>query len=438
MILPVSLCMAAASAVLAIWLMIRVGQVRSSEKVSVGDGGNEKVIRRMRAHANFVEQAPFALALVGLLELAGKGGAWLPYVAAIFILGRIAHAFGMEPDGFGKGRINMIEPGQVLYRVTQYGHLPIQHGGYRVQGIRKYEVAQARVPPAQHGRFIAWLVGLQPIQGGLANGIVPVGLMIPAGGDGGFALWQAGNFSVEQLGDPAAEPAHVERELERAGITDLGGSGDVQRRNEGRDWPLYAQTMIGRKRTRNVRRCVEAVLAERIPGDLIEAGCWRGGTVIMMRGILKAYGVSDRIVYGADSFEGLPKPDAERFPADRADINYTAEELKVPIEEVEANLARYGLNDGGVRLLEGWFRDTLPTVGDRQWALVRLDGDLYESTMDGLVNLYPKLSPGGFLIIDDYGWENCRQAVDDYRREHGIGEAIERIDWVGAFWRKAG
>ena len=105
MILPVSLCMAAASAVLAIWLMIRVGQVRSSEKVSVGDGGNEKVIRRMRAHANFVEQAPFALALVGLLELAGKGGAWLPYVAAIFILGRIAHAFGMEPDGFGKGRM---------------------------------------------------------------------------------------------------------------------------------------------------------------------------------------------------------------------------------------------------------------------------------------------------------------------------------------------
>lgn len=158
----------------------------------------------------------------------------------------------------------------------------------------------------------------------------------------------------------------------------------------------------------------------------------------MMAGILKAYGVTDRTVWAADSFEGLPKPDAERFPADRADINYTADELKVPVDEVRANLARYGLKNERVEFLEGWFRDTLPTVRDRRWALVRLDGDLYESTMDGLVNLYPQLSPGGFLIIDDYGWENCRQAVEDYREEHGISEPIERIDWVGAFWRKSG
>lgn len=117
MTLPVTLCMAAACAVLSIWLMIRVGQVRTSEKVSVGDGGNDRVIRRMRAHANFVEQAPFALALVGLIELAGKGGVWLPYVAGVFILGRVAHAFGMEPDGFGKGR--MI--GTVISLLTLFG-----------------------------------------------------------------------------------------------------------------------------------------------------------------------------------------------------------------------------------------------------------------------------------------------------------------------------
>ena len=227
-----------------------------------------------------------------------------------------------------------------------------------------------------------------------------------------------------------------EQEFEKAGITDLGGLNDMQRRNEGRDWPLFAQTMIGRKRTRNVRELVERVIAEKVPGDLIEAGCWRGGTVIMMRGILKAHGIDDRTVFAADSFEGLPKPDPERFPADSADINYTADELKVPLEEVEGNVARYGLNDGGIEFLKGWFRDTLPTVRDRQWALVRLDGDLYESTMDGLTNLYPQLSPGGFLIVDDYGWENCRQAVEDYRAEHGISEPIERIDWVGAWWRK--
>ncbi len=243
-------------------------------------------------------------------------------------------------------------------------------------------------------------------------------------------------FPPDKRDPPADVQDSFEQELERQGITDLGILNDVQRRNEGRDWPVYAQTMIGRKRIRNVRECVEQVLADRIPGDLIEAGCWRGGTVIMMAGILKSYGVSDRTVWAADSFEGLPAPDEERFPADSGDINYKLDELKVSAEEVRGNLGRYGLKSQKVELLEGWFRDTLPTVRDRQWALVRLDGDLYESTMDGLSNLYPQLSPGGFLIVDDYGWENCRQAVEDYRREHAITEPIERIDWVGAFWRK--
>jgi O-methyltransferase len=194
--------------------------------------------------------------------------------------------------------------------------------------------------------------------------------------------------------------------------------------------------MIGRKRIRNLRECVETLVNDRVPGDLIEAGCWRGGAVIMMRGVLKSYGVTDRTVWAADSFAGLPEPNAELYPADTADINYTAEELAVSLDEVRRNLRMYGLDDGGVEFLEGWFRDTLPTVRDKQWALIRLDGDLYESTMDGLTNLYPQLAPGGFMIIDDFGWDNCRQAVEDYRAEHGITEPIERIDWVGAWWRK--
>lgn len=105
MLLPTTLCMAAAAAITALWLMIRVGQVRNSQNVSVGDGGDDRVIRRMRAHANFVETTPFALVLVAAIELTGKGTDWLPYVAALFILGRIAHAFGMEPEGFAKGRL---------------------------------------------------------------------------------------------------------------------------------------------------------------------------------------------------------------------------------------------------------------------------------------------------------------------------------------------
>ncbi len=105
MLLPVTLTAAASAAFIAIWLGIRVGQVRGSEKVSIGDGGNEKVIRRMRAHANFVENTPFVLALIAAIELAGRGSAWLPYVAGIYMLGRIAHGLGMDDGAFGKGRM---------------------------------------------------------------------------------------------------------------------------------------------------------------------------------------------------------------------------------------------------------------------------------------------------------------------------------------------
>ena len=104
MLLPVTLSSAAAAGILSIWLMIRVGQVRTAEKVSVGDGGNEKVLRRMRAHANFVEYTPFVLALIAVIELAGRGTPWLSYVAAVYFIGRIAHGFGMEGGQFGIGR----------------------------------------------------------------------------------------------------------------------------------------------------------------------------------------------------------------------------------------------------------------------------------------------------------------------------------------------
>ena len=102
--LPVTLSSAAAAAILAVWLMIRVGQIRTAEKISVGDGGNERLIRRMRAHANFVESAPFVVLLVAVIELAGKGGAWLPYIAGMYFIARIAHGFGMDGTTFGVGR----------------------------------------------------------------------------------------------------------------------------------------------------------------------------------------------------------------------------------------------------------------------------------------------------------------------------------------------
>ncbi len=104
-VLPITLATAGAAAILNIWLMVRIGQVRTQEKIFVGDEDSEPLVRRMRAQANFVENAPFVLILIGLIELAGKGGFWLPYVAGLFILARIAHGFGMDGAGLAKGRM---------------------------------------------------------------------------------------------------------------------------------------------------------------------------------------------------------------------------------------------------------------------------------------------------------------------------------------------
>jgi hypothetical protein len=202
-------------------------------------------------------------------------------------------------------------------------------------------------------------------------------------------------------------------------------------------WPAFAHTMIGAPRLNNVQFCVESVIADDVPGDLIETGVWRGGTTIFMRALLKAHGVTDRRVWVADSFAGLPPPNVAEYPSDAGLDLYTYSELAIPLEEVRGNFERYGLLDEQVRFVKGWFRDTLPNAPIEELAVVRLDGDLYESTMDGLVNLYPKLSPGGYCIIDDYGHiDACRKAVDDYRDAHDIDETILEIDGAGSYWRR--
>lgn len=212
---------------------------------------------------------------------------------------------------------------------------------------------------------------------------------------------------------------------------------DPARRIEGRDWPLHAETMIGLKRMDNLHACIDAVMAENIPGDLIETGVWRGGACIFMRGALKAYGDENRTVWVADSFAGLPKPDG-RYRQDEGDLHWTmTEAFSVSLDEVRDNFRRYGLLDERVRFLEGWFKDTLPAAPIERLAVMRLDGDMYSSTMDALTSLYPKLSPGGFVIIDDYGAiAACRRAVDDFRAERGIGDPLTTVDWTGVFWRK--
>ncbi|MEK6632595.1 MAG: TylF/MycF/NovP-related O-methyltransferase, partial [Nitrospirota bacterium] len=83
------------------------------------------------------------------------------------------------------------------------------------------------------------------------------------------------------------------------------------------------------------------------------------------------------------------------------------------------------------------FRDTLPTAPIERLAVLRLDGDLYESTMEALVALYPKVSAGGFVIVDDYGLPTCRAAIEDFRLAQGITDPIQLIDWTGAFWQRS-
>jgi O-methyltransferase len=157
-----------------------------------------------------------------------------------------------------------------------------------------------------------------------------------------------------------------------------------------------------------------------------------------MRGVLKAYDDTSRCVWAADSFQGLPKPQPEVWQEDeRAGLWRFDGTLGVSLKQVQANFELYGLLDDQVRFLPGWFRDTLPTAPVSRIALLRLDGDLYESTKDALQALYPKLSIGGYCIIDDYySHSGARQAVTEYREKHGISEPIEQIDWTGAFWRR--
>lgn len=236
--------------------------------------------------------------------------------------------------------------------------------------------------------------------------------------------------ATELVASPEGQPWPYEADVRRSGM----------------DFPSVAHTMVGLQRLDNVHACLDQILADGVAGDCVETGVWRGGVCIFMRAFLQAHGLDDRTVWVADSFEGLPAPsgkdwqifagmgprnESEDFEAINDDL------LSVSLEAVQENFRRYGLLDDRVRFLRGWFRDTLPSAPIEKLALLRLDGDLYESTMDALSNLYPKLSPGGFLIIDDYHVPNCRMAVDDYREEHGIDEPVRDIDGCGAYWRRS-
>jgi hypothetical protein len=207
-------------------------------------------------------------------------------------------------------------------------------------------------------------------------------------------------------------------------------------REQGWDWPSKAPSMIGARRMQNVRTECERVLRDGVPGDFMETGVWRGGACMMMRAVLKAYGIADRRVLAADSFAGFPPP-AEGAPDAGVEL-WANPAFAVPLDEVKAAFARYHLLDEQVVFLEGFFKDTLPSAPVAALAVLRLDGDMYESTWEGLASLYHKLSPRGALIVDDYFlFEAQRQAVDEFRAAHGVADPIIQVDHFGGYWIKS-
>ncbi len=207
-------------------------------------------------------------------------------------------------------------------------------------------------------------------------------------------------------------------------------------RTAGMDWPLHGLTMVGLARLDDLQACVEQLVRDQVPGDLIEAGSWRGGASILTRATLDSLGADDRTLWVADSFQGFPPAEAEGdgydLRVDLAGVDF----LAAPLDEVKQSFARFGVSDG-VAFVPGFFEDTLPTMKGRRWSMVRLDGDTYEATWLSLEILYPGLQEGGFLIVDDYlQIEPCRKAVDEFRRAHGINEPLEEVDWSGARWRR--
>ena len=218
---------------------------------------------------------------------------------------------------------------------------------------------------------------------------------------------------------------------------DNTGSFQPELRSKGLDWPAVAHTMVGVRRLENVRELAQRALDEGIPGDFIETGVWRGGCCILMRGVLAANGIKDRKVYAADSFAGLPAPNPQAYPSDEGLNLHLLKELAVSLDEVKNNFARYGLLDDQVVFVKGLFSDTLPSLNGGPFSLLRLDGDLYESTYVALQALYPKLSQGGFVILDDVNFiPPCRQAVMDYRSQEGITATMHEVDWSASWWQK--
>jgi O-methyltransferase len=193
-----------------------------------------------------------------------------------------------------------------------------------------------------------------------------------------------------------------------------------------------AETMLGIRQLDQMQDCIRDVLNRGVPGDLLEAGVWRGGMTIFMRGVLKAFGDRERKVWVVDSFAGLPRVNKEIETFD-----WAQGDMAVSLDEVKNNFTKYGLLDDRVEFVKGYFSETLPQAQIGPLAVLRVDADLYQSTLDVLRNLYSHLSIGGYAVFDDYyNLPDCNRAIHEFRQERGIASEIVRIDGRAVYWRK--
>lgn len=202
--------------------------------------------------------------------------------------------------------------------------------------------------------------------------------------------------------------------------------------------PCFAQTLIGLAGLDNLERSAETVFADGIPGGFMEAGVCLGGAAVFLRGLQVAFGQPERRLWAADSFRGLPASEAEADLESGRDFSEPAAPLMAfGLDGVRDHFLRYGLLDGGVSFLPGWFAETLPGAPVGPLAILRIDADIYASTREALVHLYDGVSPGGFVIVDDYGGHPpCRRAVDEFRAERGILDPVRFADRSIVYWRK--
>ena len=207
-------------------------------------------------------------------------------------------------------------------------------------------------------------------------------------------------------------------------------------RANGYDWPANAYTMVGINRLTNIEMCIRSIINNKTTGDLVETGVWRGGAVIFMKAVLNELAVYDRKIWAADSFKGLPMLN-KLYAADEQNKLYLENILIASLEEVKNNFNRFGLLVSSINFLVGIFSETLPNTSIDKIALLRLDCDMYESNIIALTNLYLKVSKGGFIIIDDFNsFKECKIAVNDFRKQHGIIERIIEIDNEAVYWQK--